>query len=126
MLLIKHYSNNTIYEDCELLHIGREIALNNQLFVDGWSFQRWLKHYPIEHIFIPFYKDEPVGCCIILNTMAGGCNFGIFIKEKYRRLGIGTKTIQRMKEVYDVDMIRYGYGCDWSFDFFEKALYEKK
>lgn len=126
MLTIKHYSNNIVYTNCESLHIGKEIALNNELFVYGWSFQKWLKSANIEHLFITFYKDQPIGCCIILNMMDRGCNFGIFIKEKYRRLGIGTKTIQKVKEVYDVEYIAHGCGCSGSLEFFERVFYEKK
>ena len=127
MLTIIHYSNDQkTYYNSKSLSKGIKIAQKRKLFVPGWCFEEWLEEGNMDHIFLAFYKEKAIGCCILFENMEIMCNFGIFVKEKYRRLGIGSRIINRVLEIFDFNMIKHGYGDgdDGSFDFFEKALYE--
>lgn len=121
MLTIKHYKSS---QDGKDIKTAANICIRKKLYVDGWCFWGWLNNPSIcEHIFIAFNNNNPVGCCIILfDNVVRPFNFGIFVKEKYRRLGIGSRIIETALSVYPVQDICHGYGVAGSYEFFQKTM----
>lgn len=89
-------------QDGELLQ-GASIASKYRLFVNGWMMGEYLRDIKyghdddIEAIIIALMPDKPIASALILNLK--DCQFQIFVREKYRRQGIGSK------------MFNYGMVC---------------
>lgn len=99
------------------------IALQNHLYVSGWSLYGWLKYiqkngssFPVS---IAYVKDTPVGICMIHKTSNKKYIIATFVDKKYRRNGIGSKLIQSIKNKVQMPIIRI-YGETYSLEFFEK------
>lgn len=89
-----------------------DIALKNRLYVSGWSMsgeylrgRKYGSSY-LEYIDIYYIESKPVGAITL--TVVNGLN--IFVKKAYRRKGIGSILLSKMKESLDIQ--------DWS-----EALY---
>lgn len=97
------------------------LALKNKLYVSGWQMQGQYE-YP-DHIYrcaLAFDNNKPIGCCLYLPTHSY-YDLMTFVKEKYRRRGIGTTLVRLATRGIDRNNMKFD---SYSFrnKFFTQAL----
>lgn len=107
-------------------------ALKSRLYVSGWLLSGELQNIKKAsinldntQIVLAVYDDFPIGVCVlaensIIHLYKNGKSINkqilsIFVKDFYRRNGIGTKMI---KLICDNKPFNHGYGTDGSYKFF--------
>lgn len=114
--------NNTFiykYADTEFERIEFSVlAAENNLYVEGWCFEDWLKEIDEDgyEIGICFYDNIPVAVSII-NPYN---HIGFFVNHEFRRMGIGKELHKLMIEnsPKNKEEIFCAKGIDGSGEFF--------
>lgn len=98
-----------------------KIALSNRLYVSGWclneDLHEILKSQNEKSVVELYYKDDvPVGVAVYHRSL-----IQVFVRAKFRRMGIGTKLINQVKrKVKKLD--GHGTGVKGSDEFWKKVL----
>jgi len=58
MLDIKHYTNYTNFINSIDIEHGINICLTYKLYIEGWSFQKWLKSSSLTSIVVAFHNNK--------------------------------------------------------------------
>lgn len=94
------------------------LALSNRLFINSWTLREdlmWAVEHPRQYtIELEFVNKRPVGVAL-LDKRDGLVS--IFVRKKYRRNGVGTKLINKLKN----SIKKAGYGIVGSDKFFNKV-----
>lgn len=94
------------------------LALSNRLFVNSWTLREdlmWAVEHPNQYtIKLEFVNKCPVGIAL-LDKRDGLVS--IFVRKEYRRKGLGTKLINKLKN----NIKKAGYGIVGSDKFFNKV-----
>lgn len=105
------------------IEIARKICMNNNLYVEGWSFRNWLENYTIDHIYILALDYRPIGCLIILNNSeVFHENFGVYVNPNFRKKGFGRKMVERAMTDLKEKKFIYSEGILGSETFFKKTV----
>lgn len=94
IIYAKQNNEDKIIELCEL-------ALKYRLYVPGWTLRKILKDFiigkgKIDFIAIAFEENIPIGIILINDEIRKNC-IKIFVRKSKRRLGIGTKLVEKAK-----------------------------
>ncbi len=113
MFTFKHYQGET-------LHVGAKLALDNHLFVVGWQLQGILNQLTYEHdtrsqLVLASSGSVTVGCVLY---EAGSNSLQAFVRKPFRRNGIASQCIRRMKDL--PSNIGAAEGIDGSLIFWSK------
>jgi GNAT superfamily N-acetyltransferase len=99
-----------------------QLALTHRLFVNTWCLRSELETFVkyergIRHAALYFDGETPVAVAII-GTSA---DVQIFVRQKYRRQGIGRKLVEHMRKHAGEDGARMdaGYGIKGSLRFWD-------
>lgn len=101
------------------LEYAKQICINHNLYVEGWSFLSWLKYGNITLIGIVYNDNVPVGCFI--KKQDGWPNCGAFIKPEFRLKGYGKMLLTTVYRKFPDEDYKTGYGISGSRTFFEKC-----
>lgn len=80
------------------VEIAQAVILIKQyhLYVNEWMFSDWIQMpEDITHIVLCLFKDTPIAAGMRMNEEYS-TDSGVFVKKKYRRVGIGTKIVKRL------------------------------
>jgi len=93
------------------------MVIKHKLHLDGGLMSSWAKSYScIKAITIVKRNGKPIAAGIRINSIF--LNTGIFVKPNYRRQGIGSNILQRLK----LPELKFcvGSGANGSVEFYEK------
>jgi GNAT superfamily N-acetyltransferase len=97
--------------------------IKHRLYVNGYTFRSWLENYDIIKLLVIYYNDKniPVGLSILINDDKEDdlLNCGVYVKPKYRNMGIGSKLMRVVKK-YKKD-IKVKIGIKNSNIFYNKC-----
>lgn len=114
----KGYSLSIAQDEVSIREFIEDIH-SNVLYIEGASFQQWIK-YPhlIRSIVRATYDGIPGACAILLNKPdINGYTYGAYVKKELRHLGIGTAMTHLMLEYYDCPL--YICKCLGNADFWD-------
>lgn len=77
-----------------------KIGIKNYIFYSYGMMQHWMLEPQQLHIMsIAYHQDKPIGIAILRKQICTETyvNIGVYIKIKYRRKGIGSELIKRLK-----------------------------
>lgn len=98
-------------------------ALKNKLYVPGWTLEEvYTEPHRIKYISFFYNGKIPVGVFAHYNVEWHYCNIGTFVKEEYRRTGIGTKLLTGALMHINVSDIEWAKGEMGSEHFYQKLL----
>lgn len=102
-------------------------ALSAKLFIPGWRMSMYLRQIKdlddnedyIVSIVVAYMDNVPIGVCISQRWYRYKNPYiSVFVRKKYRRLGIGTKMVKRM--MGKKPGFRYERGIEGSAKFFQQ------
>lgn len=110
--------------DTRMVALASE-ALRVRLYVPGWQLSFRLREIKQSmssrktSIGVAYVDGVPIGVCVSQQWHTPGVpTVTVFVRKKYRRLGIGTKLIKRV--VGAKTEFNYERGTDGSAEFFER------
>lgn len=104
-----------------------KIGLEECLYVPCWSFRRYFsylihKEEPLSRIFLALVENHAVGIAVLdRDGYISGCETGVFVKEMFRRYGIGKALMKEVEKAKGGRLV-YGQGVKGSDQFFFKSL----
>lgn len=111
-----------IFKSPKRLEYARKLCIKHKLYVEGWSFQRWLRTtQSIKAIVIVFRGNIPIANFILRDLFVFGPNCGIFVVDKMRNKGIGKALMDHVQKAFTNTYLSTGYGIEGSDIFFKKC-----
>ena len=115
MIKYKHTSSNK-----RIKTLAQE-SISARLFVNGWHLRSVLKgKYPIKRISVAYDDSTPIGCAVLSETYKDFIM--VFVRKKYRRLGIGSRLIKLLKADNPLAFIGKRNGDEHRAKFYNKCI----
>lgn len=110
-----------IFKSPKRLEYARKLCIKHKLYVEGWSFQRWLRTVQhIEAIVIVFRGNIPIANFVLRDVLFYP-NCGIFVVDNMRNKGIGKALMNHVQKSFPDIHLLTGYGIEGTNIFFEKC-----
>lgn len=80
-----------------------QAGIDHNLYVSGWSMYYMFQNpETITVAVLAFHDGVPIGVCLAGAEIDYHYDVSVFIKPEYRRLGIGSKLVEKAKKYYEI------------------------